>query len=286
MKKLVTLAVLALLLGAPKYAQATADGTPSTGSYTVVYSTNLIQATATGTMAVVDVTNLAGAFVNIGAYRFLAGSDFTVGITTMAAATSLVSAINASQVPVTASYSAGQTSITLTATNAGSGGNSIGLHTSNSSEMTVGGATLTGGLNNASVSINAVKLIQGRDWYALDVASNTALSLANAVNHALGLKPLIEAQPLGAVVLLRSILTPAAYTTTASDNSPTNANLTPNAAAMGGGAAGYLSRNVCDIGTVDALPTGQWAVGCRAFLSTTLVRYISTATAVSSWSPY
>lgn len=276
MKKtmLVVVAVLALLCGAPKQAAAV-DGTPSTGSYTVVYSTNLAAASATGTLTVIDTAALSGTYISIGAYQFKAGRDYAVGATTVATAANIAGAINAFQpygsYPywVTASTSSESPAVTLTAQASGSAYNAIGLVTSNSAEITVSAATMTGGLNNASITINGTTLIQGRDWLALDVSSNTAISLSAAINHAPGLKNLVSGYWTGSggAVYLRSLFAPNAYSMTAIDNSTTNANLTPSQAAMTGGTAGFLSKNDCYLGSVDALPTSNYPAGCIAYLA-------------------
>lgn len=282
MKKIAWLVVLALLASAPKFAKASSDGVPSTGSFTINSVAPLSAATATGSLVVLDTITLRGVRVNIGAYSFQAGVDYQVGASSNAAAHNLAAAIEASQAPVEASALSGDNTVSLTAVDSGSLYNGVSLRTSNSLEVSTSANHLTGGQDNAVVRVNAVPLVQGRDWFVQDVASNTAISLAAAINYNPDAGRLVQAQPLGSVVFLRSTLSPVAYTLSSSDQT----DLAASGAAMTGGSAGLFYSNICDIGTVDALPSGQWAVGCRGFLSTTLTRYISTNTRAGSWSPY
>lgn len=298
MKKNLLLAVLALLVSAPKFAHATNDGTPSTGSFTVVYNSSLTATTATGSLVVVDTVSLLGTTIRIGPYALLAGRDFLAGTSTVTAALSLTSAINTfpgtgsgpyPYMPVIATFAAGNASISLAAIDVGSFYNAVPLRTSNTGEVTVSGTNLTGGQNNASISINSVQLVQGRDWFAQDVSSNTAISISAAINRAAGLANTVKGYFVStAQIYLRSILTAIAYPLSVSDNSATNANITVSGPTMTGGAAGNLAYVICDIGNVNALPTSLYPEGCKAYLLSNHVAYISTGpvTNVGVWSPY
>jgi hypothetical protein len=286
MKKtiLAAVAVLALLCSATLNSHATDDGTPSTGSFTVVNVAPLASATATGNATVLDTATIRGTRLNIGAYTFTAGIDYAVGATTNATAANLAAAITASAAPVTAA-AVGTNVVTLTADNVGSLYNAVTLKTSSSGDLSVSGATLTGGQNNASIAINAVSLVQGRDWFIQDVASNTAVNLAAAINHNGPIHNLVEATWLGgasATVYLRAILSPVAYTLLTSDPtdlSVTGAAVTPasGSTTMTGGAPGTLARNTCFLGTVNALPTSNYPQGCLLYLNSDATHlYIST----------
>lgn len=295
MKKTMLFALIALLCGAPKFAQASNDGVPSTGSITIVGNSALSAATATGTLQILDVASLYGTVIKIGSYSLRAGLDYIVGASTAATAVNLTAAINAypanltgtwPYVPVVASYSAGQTVITLTAIDVGSAYNAVALLTTNSAEITVSGAALTGGQNNAVVSINSVALVAGRDWFILDVASDTAISLSAAINHAAGLGNFVKGYALGgAAVTLRSVLTPAAYPLAAQDNSSNHSNITLSGPTMTGGSAGQQAQITCDVGNVNALPTSNIAQGCKAYLLSDPTHiYIATQPVVGSQS--
>ncbi len=286
MKKLVTLAVLALLASAPQNVRALTDGTPSTATLTVNTPAALIQAAATGSITIVDTASLSGAFVSVGPYRFVAGRDFAVGSTLAITASNLAAAITASAVPVSASASSAV--VSLTADDAGSGANAISLTTSNTAEMTVSGATLSGGQNNAVVTINGVSLTQGRDWLAFTDAQTTAVSLAAAINRNHSIDKYVSAYWTGTsagVIQLRSVLLPLPYSLSVADNSATNANLTPSGSAFSGGSAGLIQAVPCYLGQVDVLPTSGYPAGCIAYLTSDATHlYVSTQSVVGSQS--
>lgn len=284
MKKtmLALVAVLALLGGAPKYAQASSDGTPSTGSFTVVNVSSLASASATGSLVVLDTSSLLGTRVSIGAIVLRAGTDYQVGASTNASAANLAAAINASAAPVAAVNVAGDNTVSLTAVDAGTLYNGVGLKSSNSLEVSTSGTHLTGGQDNASIAVNAISLRQGTDWFIQDVASNTAVSLAAAINNAPVIGRLVQAVPLNAVVYLRAILSPNAYTLSSSDP----ADLSVSGAVMTGGAPGNIAPFVCNLGVVNALPTANYPRGCIAYLSSAPTKLqLSTETVVGlqSW---
>ena len=304
MKKVLTLLVLALLASAPQSAHATNDGTPSTGSFTIVNVSSLSATNATGLLTVLDTASLAGTFVHIGPYTLLAGRDFLVGTSSNASAVNLAAAINAypgtsngpwPSMPVTAIAYSTTNTVSLTAIDVGTYYNGAQLLTSNSAEISVGAATLAGGQNNASVTIAAVSLIQGRDWFVQDVASNTALSLQAAINSSGGLRNIVSGYWVGngvgvnlssGTVYLRSLLTPTAYPISAADNSANQSNILVSNPTMTGGASGNLAKIVCDIGIVNALPTSNYPPGCKAQLaSAPWDTYLSTqaVTSAGSW---
>lgn len=263
MRKLLTLAVLALLVGAPKYAQASYDGVPSTGSFTVTTNSDLAAAAAYGSLVVLDTVSLSGTRVSVGPYMFKAGVDFQIGADTNTTAANLAAAINAVPAHVVATNVAGDNTVTLTAQDVGTAYNSIGLYTSNALEISKSGTSLGRGLDNAVLRINAIPLAQGHDWYAADVASNTAVVISVAINRNPTLGRQVEAMPIGDVVYLRSLSSPEAYTLSSSNASA----LTPSQAAMSGGSVGILARPVCFLGSVDSLPTSNYPAGCIAYLS-------------------
>lgn len=285
MKKTLTAAVLALALvaGVMKSAHASYDGTPSTGSFSIVTNSDLAAATASGSVTIVSTTDLSGVTFTIGAYQLRAGRDFVVGASTMAAALSLEAAINA--IPglnVTADYDIGDAEIALTAVSPGTLYNGVALRTSDTDNITVSAATLTGGKNNASVKINGVQLVQGRDWFVADVSSNTALGLAAGINANPILNRIVNAQAVSTTVLLRSVLTPGHYAMSSSAGAP----LTASQAAMTGGSQGLLtagSLQPCFLGTVAALPSSGYPKGCLLYLSTDPTKiYVSTQDVVGT----
>lgn len=290
MKKTMLLAVLALLCSAPKHAHATNDGTPSTGSFTVVNVSSLSAAAASGSLAVVDRDGSLRSRVVVGSVLLTEGREWRVGTTTVTAATSLKNAINAANVPVTATYVAGMASITLASDDVGTFYNGIGLRSSTPTALSVSSSNLTGGQDNAVIQINGIPLMQGRDWFVQDVASNTAVNLAAAINHNDVANSIVSATWLGgssAVVLLRSVLSPLAYTLASSAPS----DLTRSQAAMSGGSSGNITPSFCFLGSVNALPTTGYPAGCLLFLNSDPTKvYLSTqavtgaaASAANSW---
>lgn len=287
MRKMLSFVVMAMLgIAAPQHSQALSDGTPSTGSLTVVTPSALASASASGSATVVTTTALTGARVSIGPYVFVAGREFAVGASTAATATNLKNAINASgQNLVVASYSPGNTVITLTAVDIGTLYNGVTLRASDAGVLSVSGANLTGGQDNAIVTINGIPLVQGRDWFKQDVASNTAVNLAASINLSPDLRQLVRAAwPGGSsgVVFLRSATTPLAYTLASSAGSA----LTVSAATMTGGSSGNITLAPCNLGPVNALPTSNYPPGCTAFLISDPTKlYLSTepVTSAQSW---
>lgn len=283
MKKtmLSVVAVLALLCGATQSSHATSDGTPSTGSFTVVNVSSLAAATATGSMAVISTAGSVGARVVVGSVLLVEGREWRVGASTVAAAVSLAAAINASNAPVTATFSAGRASIALAADDVGTLYNGVSLVSSSPTALSVSGAHLTGGQDNAVARINAISLVQGRDWFVQDVASNTAVNMASGINRSAALANQVSAVALGAVVYLRANMSPVAYALASSVPS----DLTVSGANMTGGSAGNITPSVCNLGAVNALPTANYPKGCTLYLNSDPTKlYLSTEVVVGTQS--
>lgn len=279
MKKTLTLVVLALLGSAPKFAQASSDGTPSTGSFTVVNVSSLSAASATGSLTVLSTSAARGMRVNIGAYTFKEGVEWNANVSIASSAIHLAAAINASNAPVSASTSSNV--VNLTADDSGTLYNGVSLYSSEPSAISTSAATLRGGQDNAYLSINANRLTQGTDWFTQDVASNTAISIAAAINNSRLIGQYVSAVPLSTQIYLRAILSPAAYSLASS----APADLTVSGAAMTGGSAGNLARFTCNLGLISALPTSNYPAGCTAYLSTDPTKlYLSTQTVVGTQS--
>lgn len=286
MKKtmLAVVASLALLCGAAKSSHATYDGTPSTGSFTIATNSGLAQAYASGTLTVISTAGSRASRLSLGTVVLTEGRDWRVGATTMTAAASLTTAINAAAIPVTATYSAGMSAITLAADYPGALYNAFGLLSSTPTALSASGANLTGGQDNASIYIGAIQLTQGRDWFKQDVASNTAINLAASINHNAQTSAIVSAAWLGgssATVYLRSVLSPVAYSLSDSAGSA----ITSPDATMKGGAAGNITPYPCNLGRVNSLPTSNYPAGCTAFLTSDATHiYLSTEAVAGSQS--
>lgn len=99
---------------------------------------------ATGTYTVVDYTSLSGATVTVDGNVLTEGVEWTAATSNDATATSLASAIDALG---TVSAAAATNVVTVTAATAGAAGNSIATLTSDAVNLTVSGATLSGGVD-------------------------------------------------------------------------------------------------------------------------------------------
>ncbi len=98
---------------------------------------------ATGTYTVVDYTALAGKTVTVAGHVLTEGSDWTAAVANSDTATSLASAIDGLTEVSAAAVGA---VVTVTATPAGTSGNSVTTTTNGSPNLTVQQATLSGGI--------------------------------------------------------------------------------------------------------------------------------------------
>lgn len=236
MKKL--LAALALSLGlASSSIAAQFSGAPSTGTISVGPGASLQAAKASGTLTVVSTQGARGGSINIGPLQLREGTNYQSKTSTAATAISIKNAINAQRVAnVTASTTSADV-VTITAGDFGTLYNSYGLKSSTPDALTAGASTLTGGLNNAALTIKGRTLTQGAQWFVADDSSGTAMSLALAINLDPTLGPLLTATASSTTVSLSSRLTNEAFLM--SSSIPTV--LRPSAAAMSGGSSGAIS---------------------------------------------
>jgi len=281
MKKLLVAVVLALVASA-QCVPAHADGMPSTGSFTVVSSPDLSAAYASGQITISSVAGSIGAKVTVASVALREGVHWRVGVSSYATASSLASAINQYVGQVTAAVLLHGHVIQLTASDTGALYNSVSLRTSTPTAIGVSGATLAGGLDNASVSIHHMQLVQGRDWFVGASEADTALSLATAINRNAGTSAIVEALPNGALILLQATLSPNHYVLGYSGKAGA---ITKSGATMTGGTVGNLARFNCDLGSVGTLPTADFPAGCKAYQTSDNKLYVSTeqVVGVDSW---
>jgi hypothetical protein len=281
MKKILLAVVAVALLGSVPYSYAVTDGTPSTGSFTVVSAADLAAAAASGQIEIIpSLGSQRGARLSIGSAYLREGIDWRIGVSSYATATSLASAINTALPNITATVLRHGATIQLTANETGTTYNAYGLLSSTTS-VKMSAAYLTGGVNDASIFINYVELKQGRDWYISDTNAKTALEIAAAISRDVRLAPIIEAVPLGAVVYLRSKISPTAYVLRSTGGSA----LLASGTAMYGGTAGNLARFNCDLGAITTLPTGNYPEGCKVYQTSDHTPYIASenVTSAASW---
>lgn len=152
----------------------------ATGTFTVTDYASLNAASATGTVEVLQYANLAGETVTIGATVLTEGVEWTASVDNTTTAVSLAAAIDA-LADVTATNVLGV--ITVTAAAAGAAGNSIGMATnSDPADLTVSGATLTGGDDAETADVSATLFIAGTDFTAETSNDVTATNLAAAID--------------------------------------------------------------------------------------------------------
>lgn len=124
-------------------------------SITVTYDD--IDATATGTVTVIDHTQLAGAVLSVNGVALTEGVQWSAATSNNATATSLAAAISTATVTTHSTGGAIGAVITVTANAAGIPGNYISLATSNATDLTISGNHLTGGVGGPgfeSVSVS------------------------------------------------------------------------------------------------------------------------------------
>lgn len=205
------------------------DGAQSTGSITVLNFAALSSAAASNNLTVVTNTGLGGALVTLPGYTFREGVDWKAGATTALTAESLRAAL--ARVPYLSVSRVG--SVVYTTATAGSYNNSLQLVSSTPTALTAAAAFFSGGRDNASVSINGVVLLQGRDFTAATSNAATATSIKNAINAAALLSTKIIAGSSGALVTSTSTKAGALYNYLMASSTPTA--LSVSGAAMTGG---------------------------------------------------
>jgi hypothetical protein len=115
-----------------------------TGPWVMDLQTESGGTAASGQYTVVDYTQLTGATVTVGGTVLTEGVEWVAATSNNATATSLASAIDAL---ASVSAAAALAVVTVTAESVGTAGNSIGTLTSDAVNLTVTGATLSGGVD-------------------------------------------------------------------------------------------------------------------------------------------
>jgi hypothetical protein len=119
------------------------------------------------------------AVLTVAGHALTEGAGWTAATSNNDTATSLASAVNAlSEVSATATLAV----INVVATPAGVSGNSVTLVTSDAVNLTKSGATLTGGINAATVTVGATTLVESADFNAITSNDQTATNLATAID--------------------------------------------------------------------------------------------------------
>ena len=178
------------------------DGQQSTGSFTVVTNTALSTATASNYLTVNSNTGLTGLVLTLPGFTFTNGVDWATQDVASDTAKSIATALRIAG--VLTSQATNSAVIYTTAPTYGTYYNSYAMTSSRPIAVSFNTATMTGGQDNAIISINGVKLKQHDSWVAGATAALSATAIAAAINANTVLNKLLTAQALGAVVTATS----------------------------------------------------------------------------------
>lgn len=205
------------------------SGSQATGSVTVLDYASLSSAAASNHLTVASTSGLTGATLTLPGFVLMEGVDWRVQSTASGTAESIRLALNT--IPLLVSSRSG--AVVYSTTTAGSVNNSKQMVSSVPSALTVASPLFSGGMDNASITINGVTLLQGRDFTAATSNAATASSLASAINAASLLNTKLSAQALGAVVTSTSTKSGAAFNYGLVSSTPTA--LSVSGASLAGG---------------------------------------------------
>lgn len=180
-------------------------GRVSTGAFTIANTTGLTTSYATNNITVVSNTGLSGIVITFRGASITEGIDWFTGATSSYTAASLASAMNSRFTSITSTAPAGSSVIYSTATTAGKAANTWAMSSSDPSKVRVASTTLSGGRDNAIVSINGTQLRANTNFATTGTAAATATSLAAAINANATLAALVTAHASGSVVTSTSV---------------------------------------------------------------------------------
>ena len=150
---------------------------------------------ATGTIQIVDYTALSGVTVNVNGTDLVEGVDWTAATSNDATATSLATAIDLIS---GVGASATTDTVTVTASVAGTAGNSIVMTTTDAVNTVLSGATLSGGQAAGTFTIGSDTITEGTDFNAETDDDTTATNIATAIDGLTG----VNASATGSVVTI------------------------------------------------------------------------------------
>lgn len=171
------------------------DGVKASGTITVTSFAAAHLTAATGTVTVVDYTQLAGKTVTVRSTVLTEGVDWNAATDNDTTAASLELAIEA---VADIDSSATNAVITVVAHTKGTVGNGYALATdADPAGLTVSGAFLTGGINAAVVTVAGHTLTESTDWNSVTNNNTAADNLAAAID---ALSEVTAANPAAAVI--------------------------------------------------------------------------------------
>lgn len=177
------------------------EGISDTGIVEVLDYTKLIEATASGSIVIddyallleneaiggftiTDYSLLEGVTVTVNGVEYVEGVHFDAVSSNNQTATNLAAAINPA---VAVNAVADSADVNITAAEAGSAGNAIGLSTDAEAGITVSGETLAGGRDNAVFTVNGTEYVAGDDFTVETDNATTAGNLEAEVDDDTGL---------------------------------------------------------------------------------------------------
>lgn len=206
-----------VLLSSVNYTSPTfSDGSESTASVRVISVTGLSSATATDQITVTTNAFASNPTITVQNCVLTMGQQFNKGATAQATASNLATAIHACVPAINTSASGGIVYATATY---GSYANAYAF-VSNSSSMTVASPTMTGGADNACLTIAGTALCNNGAWTAGASTTTAVLSLGNAIANASLYLSTVASGNLG-VIYATSTLNGTAYNYTLTTSSPT-----------------------------------------------------------------
>ncbi len=224
------------------------DGSESTASMRVITTVGLSSASATDQITVTTNVFASNPTITVQNCVLTMGQQFQKGATRQLTAANLAAAITTCIPAISASATGAVVYATATY---GSYANAYAF-VSNSSSMTVATALMSGGADNACVTINGTALCNQRDWQAGASTTTAVLSLGNAVANA-GLHLSTAASGSLGVVYATSTLNGTAYNYSLATTSPTVLSVSQ-AAFTGGTNPGVTLGSQKIVGGSAALP--------------------------------
>ncbi len=192
------------------------DGSESTASVRVISVTGLSSATATDQITVTTNAFASNPTITVRNCVLTMGQQFQKGATTALTAANLATAIHSCVPEINTSSVGGVVYATATY---GSYANAYAF-VSNSSSMTVATALMSGGADNACLTINGTALCNNSAWTAGASTTTAVLSLGNAIANASLHLSTVASGNLG-VIYATSTLNGTAYNYTLTTSSPT-----------------------------------------------------------------
>ena len=157
------------------------DGNASSGVITVVDYLQLSSAAATGTLTVATSSAADGMYVIVGGQKFTNGTNFIMRTSSMVSAYNLGVVIAAALPTWTVTYSSLTTSAIALTAPYGLNYNNYALYSS-AADIVAGAATMSGGQDNATISINGTSLQANKDFYCATSTAVTASLIMTAIN--------------------------------------------------------------------------------------------------------